>query len=74
MVDIKALPNDAEALKKIIFDITQAHYSETQKALQQIQQLTEENRLYRDKLFGRKSEKKRPDNDPNQPPSLTNSK
>lgn len=70
MVDIKTLPNDAAALKNMLL-----HYSETidiltaekEKALQDNEYLTEQNQLYRDKLFGRKSEKKRPDNDPNQP-------
>lgn len=56
MVDIKTLPDDAVVLKELL-----RKYSGI------IKELAEKNRLYRDKLFGRKSEKKHHENDPNQP-------
>lgn len=63
MVDMKALPNDASVLKKMLLE-----YSGRIDTLENtILNLSEQNRLYRDQLFGRKSEKTRPDNDPNQP-------
>jgi transposase len=63
MIDTKSLPNDASILKKMVLE-----YSELIQSLEnKVVNLTEQNQLYRDKLFGRKSEKKRPDNDPNQP-------
>jgi len=63
MVDIQTLPNDASVLKKMLLE-----YSGRIDTLENtILNLSEQNRLYRDQLFGRKSEKTRPDNDPNQP-------
>ena len=77
MIDSKTLPNDALALKEMLLEYSgvisaltekNKHLTERNGHLTgKVEYLTEQNRLYRDRLFGRKSEKKRPDNDPNQP-------
>jgi transposase len=63
MLDIKSLPDDSLKLKDMLLDL----FRKNNQHKNQIEYLQEENRYFRDKLFGRKSEKKRPDNDPNQP-------
>jgi transposase len=70
MVDVKILPDDAVVLKQMLLQYSGTIDTLTEKnehLTVKIEHLTEQNRLYRDKLFGRKSEKLRPDNDPGQP-------
>ena len=77
MINVNTLPDDPVSLKELLIktsdklDKQQNQIEQFQKKEQEyhsnIECLTEEVRLLRYKLFGRKSEKLRPDKDPNQP-------
>ena len=61
--ELEKLPDDATALKELVLSLRASLAEQEQHYRSQIKQLEEKIRFYRDRLFGRKSEKHDPEED-----------